>query len=181
MTDKNETKFCEICEVNVVKRNYNRHTSTKKHQNNLLTKGVAEEKAEAPEIPKDLSGYCNVCNIYLKNKKSLQKHLKTKKHQNNLKEEEKEEEKETEEKTETPDNVEIAWAAQTVCSKDCLRMRKSRELKSGIETKPKPRREWLKVDGKVETTEERRLRLHKERQKRYRQKKKLEKQKQNKK
>lgn len=176
-TNDNKTiKFCEVCNTNVISRNYNRHTKTKKHQSNL-NNGVAETKAEEKaeekdaEIPKDLSGYCNVCNIYLKNKKSLQKHKKSKKHIANLQEEKQEAEEQKQEEPDLPDNVEVAWEAQTDCSKDCLRMRKAREAKSGIKTKPKPRREWLKIDGVLETTEQRSRRLHRERQKRHKENK----------
>jgi len=194
MTDNNETtQKCNVCNVNVLKKNYTRHLKSKKHQDNLEQQGGVEESKNGSTEPntepvKDTDTYCNVCDKQYANVKSLKKHFKSKLHKFNLKKQSKVDmtdvvedilsnvNKTVDEKQQNEPVITVVWEPDNTCSYDCSRMRKSREKQSGKPTVPKPRRNWISINGKIETKDERSKRLAKERQMRYREKKRLEKQ-----
>lgn len=153
MTDntKSKTTFCEVCENEVLTKNFKRHLVSKKHLKNIKIQemGVEETKGEEKQEEKQ-----------------------------ETKQEEKPKPKQKQKQKK--DKVKIVLPIRENCSKDCLRKREKRMKDNPNRViKPTPRREWVSVNGKIESQEEHEIRLRRERQRRYKQrlreKKKLEK------
>lgn len=155
MTDntKSKTTFCEVCENQVLTKNFKRHLVSKKHLKNVKIQEMGVEETKQEET----------------------------------KQEEKEEQPKQQKKPKTKtkpkqkkDKIKIVLPIREICSKDCLRKREKRMKDNPNRViKPTPRREWVSVNGKIESQEEHEIRLRRERQRRYKQrlreKKKLEK------
>ena len=156
---KSKKTLCEVCNYSMLSKNYKRHLVSKTHLKNLKQQDTGvEEKQEEKQEQKE------------------EKQKEEKKEQPKTKPKPKQKQKK--------DKIKIAIPVSKTCSKDCLRQRELRLKKNpDLKIKPTPNREWLVINGELETTQARAIRLRRERQKRYRDTKRAErlKQKQNKK